>query len=241
MIQPAIRKRPSTLEACIIHSNNGGGVRFGTPLVLIGNTFSSNNGIAVWTSRLREVTDNVFSDNLTSGIVVAGDSTGNISGNTFQTKQRGHEINQEPSSGYSRLGSVPISLDVNGTLEGDVTDNTFITASFTRPAVRGGTYRTRARGHGIFAAEVVGNVTDNEFVGHSGGAIKVSSSITGDIARNTFTDNSRTSPTFYSGSGIPRAGGFQVETLTGNVTHNIFTRNIVLNWAPKRLCWRFPC
>ena len=208
----------STLEACIIHNNNGGGVRSSTSLVLIGNTFSSNNGTAVWASELREVTDNVFSDNLASGIVVAGDSTGNISGNTFQTKQRNHKI-------YA------VSLAVNGTLRGDVTDNTFITVSFTRRALfTSSTYRTNGRYHGIVAVKVVGNVTDNKFVGHERGAIKVSSSFTGDIARNTFTDNSL----FLSGvsySDNPRAGGFQAETLTGNVTHNIFTRNIVLNWG----------
>ena len=213
----------STLEACIIHNNNGGGVRSSTSLVLIGNTFSSNNGTAVWASGLREVTDNVFSDNLASGIVVAGNSTGNISGNTFQTKQRDHEINT-------------VSLAVNGTLRGDVTDNTFITVSVTRPAAFvSGTYSTTKRYHGIVAVKVVGNVTDNKFVGHQDGAIKVSSSFTGDIARNTFTDNNLglMGQVFYSGGPNSRAGGFRVETLTGNVTHNIFTRNVVLNWAPS--------
>ena len=203
------QSKPSTLEACIIHNNNGGGVLSTMPLVLIGNTFSNNGGTAVGTRALREVTDNVFSQNLHSGIVVWGHAIGNISGNTFQdSPERG---------GFVSLAIIRgISYDRpwdGGRLDGDITDNTF-----------NGDDNSAA--HGIIVQTMEGNITDNKFVGHSSGAIRIGSptfgldTLTGDIARNTFTDNSG-----GGAASVPLAGGFVVGTLTGNVTHNTFTEH----------------
>ena len=231
------QKTPSTLEACIIHNNNGGGVWSNMPLVLTGNTFSSNVNKVVNSSAYAiggavvvsgnttvrggehtDVTDNVFSHNENHGLVINGDFVGNVSGNTFQGMRQSALI----------VGGILITprgnLYVGGTLTGDVTDNIF---------TENGT--TSLMGNGLRAYNLVGNITDNTFKKNRGGAIWIfrhfgegiyDGTVTGDIARNTFTDNTNPLVRGVRSAGTEEAGGFVVGTLTGNVTHNTFTRNI---------------
>ena len=118
-------------------------------------------------------------------------------------------------------------LHVEGTLEGDVTHNTF-TGNVARSAANGFrvltltgdvSHNTFTRNvadagkEGFLVYTLTGNVTDNVFIGNSSShanGFKVLT-LTGDVARNEFNGT---------------AHGFDIQTeLTGNVTHNKFIRN----------------
>ena len=226
------QRTPSTLDTCIIHNNKGGGVWSNMPLVLTGNTFSYNyndnvyDGIYFWgggvvisgntTARgsRTDVTDNVFSHNGAHGLEINGNFVGNVTGNIFQDT--------------SRPGKFGNALRVHGTLRGDVTHNTF---------TRNGTSPWGTFGAALIASNLIGSITNNTFEKNMGGAILISSftdrnsphkygDVTGDIAYNTFTDNTNPSKGSFRGFLEWEAGGFVVGNLTGNVIHNTFTRNI---------------
>ena len=222
---------PSRIEGCIVHNNGMDGVRTNIPLILMGNTFSNSKRHGVWTNKSISASHNTFSSNgggrgREGALYIDGDSTGDLSENTFQNNR---------DSG----------LGVKGTLEGDLTYNTFIgNASVHYNRGGGGFYISGAFtgniSHNIFTENVVedegggfyisgaftGNISHNIFTKNaaedSGGGFYISAAFTtGNISHNTFTENR---------SIEQNGGGFHIEGIVGgaftsNISHNKFTKN----------------
>ena len=237
------KETPSTLEGCIVHNNKAGGVSSSMPLILTGNTFSSNGGTGARINRSTAATNNIFSGNAIGGLYIT-DSNGDISENTFQNNQ---------ISG----------LAVAGTLRGNVAHNTFNNNSSNSGRIGGGGFRVknftgnvthntfnnnnsdRGSGGGFNVGNFTGNVTHNTFNNNnsvnagSGGGFLVND-FTGNVTHNTFNNNSSnngggflvshftgnvTHNAFNNNNSDLGGGGFDVEYFTGNVTHNIFDSN----------------
>ena len=214
------KETPSRLERCIVHNNKGGGMWTSMPFILTGNTFSDNNGNGITTTRSIAATNNLFSGNGSNGLFINGDSTGNISENTFQNNSRGvhitgtlkanvaHNIfdnNREDGvNARAFIGDVTHNIFDNNhqdgfnaqAFTGDVTHNTFDNNGWIGLRVR------------IFTGDVSHNTFNN-----NGGGFDVGLDMTGNVIYNKFTRN--------TGS-----GGLSVaQTLAGNITHNIFDSN----------------
>ena len=239
------KETPSKLEGCIVHNNSGGGVWSNMPLILTGNTISNNGGGGVWNSKSTVATNNTFRANawgsakVGSGLHIEGDSTGGISGNTFEnngphgfyikgtlTKDITDNVFTNNTAGYGHSGG---GFEVNN-LTGNITNNTFtgnhgysgggfnvrggVNGNVTNNTFAKNTLRRTDQGGGFWIGGLTGDVAHNEFMDNSGGGFSVGS-LTGNVAHNTFTRN--------SGYGN---GGFKVRgALTGNVSHNLFDSN----------------
>ena len=200
------KETPSSIEACVVHNNGVDGVGTNMPLILTENTFSNNRGAGVWSHKSVVATNNIFRANGKGGLVIGplynpergGDSKGDITGNTFENNGR-----------FS-----PGGLFIHGTLEGNVTHNTFIANDgYARP------YGSETGGGGFSAYTLIGNLAHNTFAnnradGGYGGGFYIKR-FTGNISHNTLTENSAE----HGGN------AFHVSTMNGNVTHNTFTSN----------------
>ena len=218
------RETPSRLEGCVVHNNKGGGMQTNMPFILTGNTFSNNGGHGVVTTRSIAATSNIFSGNGSSGLTINGDSTGDISHNTFQNNLSGFRVSGTLKANVAHnivennvsreRGADGLGFYVS-TFIGDVTHNTFNNNY-------GNTY-AGPNGGGFHVSTFTGDVTHNTFnnntARNAGGGFHVST-FTGDVTHNTFSNN-------YTGLG--RGGGFHVSTFTGDVTHNTFSNNIANN------------
>ena len=214
----------NSIEACIIHNNAYGGVSTNTPLVLIGNTFSNQNGPGVATNTNIIATNNIFNGNK-GGLRISAERSVNIdiSGNTFENSSVGitvwlqtyspvtGEIIGNTFSGY--VGFRITGRDSTGSLTGDVSHNTFNNNNYED----GGFYVQH---------RLIGNVTHNIFTGNGAswsdapGGFRVGS-MEGNVTHNTFENN-------ISRGGV---GGFSVEDrFRGEITHNRFEGNSV---APR--------
>ena len=204
--------KPNTLKECIVHqdmkpdenSYRTCGVWTDIPLVLIKNTFSQNHAIAVLAHNSVVATNNTFRDNASVTLRIQGDSTGDITGNFFGSIE-------ENFPSHVKNGR---SLLIWGTLNGNITDNTFIGST------------GRYFNGGVQIETINGDVTHNTFVRNRGayrdpgGALRVET-FTGNLTHNTFTNNA-SSP---GPQGAANGGAVHVETFTGNLTHNTFTNN----------------
>ena len=202
---------PSKIEDCIIHNNGMHGVWSNTPLILTGNTFSSNGGLGAHTTKLLRVKQNTFSGNGFGSFSVDGSLSGDISENVF----RGNRGNN--SFWYNMDGNITgNTFEGNqqgvriGTMTGDITHNTFENNNTS----------WNGNGGGFSISTITGNITHNTFknntvTGHGLGAgFYIHHAITGDITHNTFENNTST-----------EGGGFSIGTITGNITHNTFGNN----------------
>ena len=163
------REAASSIEACVVHNNTWGGTATNIPLVLTGNTFSNNSQRGVWTNTSLTALKNTFSHNKGTGLVIDGDSTGNISDNIFENNE----------SHWLAGG-----IHVTGTLKGNIIHNTFTNNSHSRDEAAGF----------FVQGGLNGNVTHNTFTGNIGDAYNSAGGfrighMTGNITHNTFTDN----------------------------------------------------
>ena len=211
----------NSLEACIIHNNAPAGVSTNTPLVLIGNTFSNQNGPGVATETNIIVTNNIFNSN-EGGLRISGSALEiDISRNTFENSSVGVTVwlpTPLPVTG-NIIGNT-FSGDVGfritgrhslGSLTGDVSHNTF------NNSIDGGFHVQYL---------LIGNVTHNIFTENGAswadvvGGFHVGS-MEGNVTHNAFENNT-------SEGGV---GGFSVEKrFRGEITHNRFESNSV---APR--------
>ena len=192
-------KTPSSIEGCIIRNNGYLGVESFIPLVLTGNTISNNDGYGVTTNKGIVASHNTVIGHVFEGIIIHGNSIGNITENTFQHNRNG--------------------LSVRGTLQGTVSGNIFSNAD----------KRVYGYGTGVIIGSFNGDLTDNTFeLLHTGFEAEnftgdvagntfernkkgfEAERFTGDVTGNTFERNEK---------------GFEAERFTGNVTHNKFTKN----------------
>ena len=239
------KETPSRLEGCIVHNNKGGGMWTSMPLILTDNTFSNNDGVGIGTTRSVAATNNLFSGNAATNLYIGGDSTGNISENTFQNSRfYGVDI-----KGTLKANVAHNIFDNNGqygfharTFTGDVTHNTFKNNGYSgfhartfTGDVSHNTFDNNVQSGfraDIFTGDVTHNTFDNNhreglwadsFTGdvshntfnNNGGGFYVRRHMTGNVIYNKFTRNTKRN-----------AGGLWVEeTLTGNITHNIFDSN----------------
>ena len=204
----------NSIEACIIHNNARSGVITNTPLVLIGNTFSSNADRAVTTETNIIVTNNIFDNN--PGLSILAEDSAidiDISGNTFDGHGiytwssfpvTGNIIRNKFSNGWQGF-----TIDRGGTLIGDVSHNTFNNNT-------GGGFSVQYL--------LTGNVTHNIFTENGAswaddtGGFRVGA-MEGNVTHNTFENNT-------SRGGV---GGFSVESrFRGEITHNRFEGNSVV-------------
>ena len=206
----------NSIEACIIHNNAKNGVSTNTPLVLIGNTFSNQNGPGVATNTNIIATNNIFNSNR-PGVEIRADSSVNIdiSGNTFDG---GGE-----SQGFWVWSSLPVT--------GNIIRNKFSNSWQGFTIDRSGS--------------LTGDVSHNTFNNNIGGGFSVGSLLTGNVTHNTFTENgvswsdiggfyarsmvgNVTHNTFEKNTSSGEAGGFSVEKgFRGEITHNRFESNSV--------------
>ena len=221
----------SRIDGCVVHNNGMDGVRTNIPLILMGNTFSNSKRHGVWTNKSISASHNTFSSNGSGrgregALYIDGDSTGDLSENTFQNNR---------DSG----------LGVKGTLEGDLTYNTFIgNASVHYNRGGGGFYIS-----GAFTGNISHNIFTENVVEDEGGGFYISGAFTGNISHNIFTKNAAEDSgggfyisaafttgnishnTFTENRSIEQSGGgFHIEGIVGgaftsNISHNKFTKN----------------
>ena len=234
------KETPSRLERCIVHNNKGGGMWTNMPFILTGNTFSNNNGNGITTTRSIAATNNLFSGNGNDGLFINGDSTGNISENTFQNNSRGVHI-----TGTLKANVAHNIFDNNRgdgvnarAFTGDVTHNTFknnggpgfYAHTFTGDV----SHNTFDNNPGGFGADTfTGDVTHNTIDNNYGSGFNAARAFIGDVSHNTFDNNHAyglwaqmfTGDVSHNTFNNSR-GGFRVNShMTGNVIYNKFTRN----------------
>ena len=220
----------NSIEACIIHNNAYGGVSTNTPLVLIGNTFSNQNGPGVATNTNIIATNNIFNSNGPGLQISTGSSVNiDISGNTFENNWGG--INVSSSDDFSLIGDITSNKFIGNTNGGFQIDPIYGYVSYTGN-ISHNTFEKNSEGDeaGGFYIEgiLIGNVTYNIFTenGHSSVGGFRATAMVGNITHNTFVNN----------TGSYRAGGFSIELkFKGEITHNRFEGNSVSNGNPHSL------
>ena len=177
----------NTLETCIVHNNSRG----------------------LWTNMSLVLTRNTFSNNRDGGVKVEGNSTGDISENTFQFNY-GFYIDGELRGNVTH-NIFTRGFRVDGNFTGDITHNTF-TGNSGR--IAGGFYVER---------NFTGDITHNTFTGNSGvdaGGFRVRYGSTVNITHNTFDGNSSTE---YGGGFVLERGE---SSNKAQVSNNVFFNNI---------------
>ena len=220
----------NSIEACIIHNNAYGGVSTNTPLVLIGNTFSNQNGPGVATNTNIIATNNIFNSNGPGLQVSTGSSlTIDISGNTFENNWGG--INVSSSDDFSLIGDITSNKFIGNTNGGFQIEPHYGYVSYTGN-ISHNTFEKNSEGDdaGGFYIEgvLIGNVTYNIFTenGHSSVGGFRATAMVGNITHNTFVNN----------TGSYRAGGFSIDVkFKGEITHNRFEGNSVSEGNPHSL------
>ena len=242
----------NSIASCIIHNNAENGVHTNTPLVLIGNTFSSQNGNGVETSTNIIVTNNIFNDNgggirvsppngSVAEIDISGNTfeksgnaisawanllVGNIIGNTFSNGSAGVSNSRGGLTGnvsHNTFNNNHKGFHVQHLLTGNVTHNTFTENGVSWSDSVGG----------FHVGSMVGNVTHNTFKKNTSrgevAGLLVESGIRGEITHNRFESNSvpgRSSP--YRPSGIAVSVGYDNSRPPDSkvkITNNIFSNN----------------
>ena len=224
--QTDTEQTPNRVEGCIIQNNILGGLGTNMPVILTGNTFRNPERSVRVNTRSVVVTNNIFSGHGQQALYFFGNSTGQISENTFQDNTNGiyfgettftgnvtHNTFNNTGSGFA--GTTYRRDDVSrGAINGDVTHNTF----------------SNNRDRGFYIGTLTGDVIHNTFSNNSvrnrpGGGFAIAT-LTGDVAHNRFDNNS--ADYFRLGStsrGGHNGGGFYISTLTGDVRSNIFNEN----------------
>ncbi len=214
---------PNTLEGCIVRGvktdrwGNTHGLWTETPLVLVANTFINNLASGVWSFNNVVANNNTFDGNKQGGLLIGGnfrgdwlrvDSIGNITKNIFRN-----------NSGWDDQRAV---LYLNGSLDGNISHNTFIgnnskylmyTGNITGDVTHN-TFENNGTADGdnasIFIYNFNGNFTHNTFTGNYSSHF-ILRNMTGDISYNRLTE-------YFSHVEVHNPK-------TVKVSHNIFESN----------------
>ena len=212
----------NSIEACIIHNNTGFGVSTNTPLVLIGNTFSSNSNSVLARDANVIVTGNIFNNNpgpSIEGVDSAIEIT--ISDNTFD------------AGGMSMWSDLPITGNITrnkfgghwgftmhgrrfrGSLTADISHNTF---------------QNNAGGGFIVDYRLKGNVTHNTFTENGASWSDAVGGFSAEFMEGNVTHN-----TFKKNTSADGVAGFSVRSrFNGEITHNRFEGNSVASRGSAR-------
>ncbi len=151
---------PNQILSCVIHNNHPNGVGTNVPLVLANNTISNHSYHGVWSNTSVSATHNTFTDNATTGdrdfgravLYIEGDSSGDITNNTFQNNGRQNQTRScvSVTSTLNATISNNTFTDNKGTgiqlrfFSGDITNNILINNGFDGVEVWGGSRVTLA-------------------------------------------------------------------------------------------------
>ena len=240
--------KPNQILSCVIQNNHPNGVATNVPLVLANNTISNSSYHGVWSNTSVSATHNTFTDNATTGdrdfwravLHIEGESSGDITNNTFQNNGRQNRTRScvSVTSTLNATISNNTFTDNKGTginlrsFHGDITNNTFTNNEWQgvdiQVSITGNiTHNTFRNNSGtglrvsVHEKGMTGNITHNTFAENKRGGIRVTgwaeTSVTGNIAYNKFIGNS---------SEFDSGGGFFIErSLSGSITHNLFIGN----------------
>jgi hypothetical protein len=213
-------------------SDNVNGYGLYVSLDLIGNVsdnhFNHNGSDGANTGDLQgNVSNNTFDHNQDAGLIVGGNLTGNVTGNSFSDN-----INED-------------GLNVSGNLTGDVSDNHFDHNGGDGASVGGdleGGVSNNTFDHNndtglVVFGSLLGNVSGNSFSNnvHDDGLV-VFTNLTGDVSDNHFDSNGSDGASIFGDleGGVSNntfdhnqdAGLVVFGSLTGNVTGSSFSDNV---------------